>query len=166
MTAKSSALLALALVAGCRSSPKEGVSERRAYAQLTKESTLVDLGRERPTSRAEMDRAAGWAVFGDGGAQGLGMKEGVGFGVAHDTKTGAETYLRMHRPEDAGPPCRVVLVFAGEKAFRDFVAYGGKFDGQPPAGVEVYQFFADGLAPSPEIVGTSFVRDKELDAGK
>ena len=168
MTVKTSVLLASALAvvaaASCRSTDDAAVAERRAYAQLTKETTLVALEKDVPNARARIDSAAGWAAFSDGGAAALGMKDGVGFGVAHDNRTKAETYLRMKRPEDAGAACRLLLVFADAKAFAQFVATGGKFDGPPPAGVDVFQFFGDELAPEPQVAGTSFSRDAALNA--
>jgi hypothetical protein len=165
-SAWSSPFLAVVLLAAaCASSAPPGLSERRAYAELTKATTLAELDRARPDVRAQMSRAAGWAVFADGGAPALGMKDGVGFGVAHDNKTGAETYLRMRRPE-GGRPCRLVLVFADVKPFAQFVAVGGRFDGAPPEGVEVYQFLGPDPVVPPETAGTSFSLDPDLNRGR
>lgn len=163
MTAKASLLLAFVLVVGCRSAPPEDVTDRRAFAQFAKEAVVAELEATVPTAHDELARAAGWAVFSDGGADVLRMKQGVGFGVAHDNATKEETYLRMRRPEGAGPACRLVLVFADKKTFARFAKDGGAFDGPPPAGVNVYQFFGTELAPTPEVAGTSFVREREMD---
>jgi hypothetical protein len=153
--------VAVVLLVSCRSAPDDALSARRAFAQTAKDATLDELAHASPEARARVAKAVGYAVFSETGASAFGARPGVGFGVAHDNRTGAESYLRMKRPEDA-PPCRLVIAFADAHRFRDFAARGGAFDGPPPAGVEVWQLFAEGLAPAPEIAGTSFYLDPQL----
>jgi hypothetical protein len=155
--------------AGCgpmhRANPR---GERRAYAQVTKDTAVADLDAAVPGSRARLDEAPGWAVFSTVGARVFVGEEPGGFGIAHDTKSGAETYMRMSEPSyGAGlgsEQFRAVFVFGDEKTFRRFVDDGWEFrTDDPDPAIEVFQLTANGSElTAPTLAGTKFWRDKSL----
>jgi hypothetical protein len=159
------ALVLVAAAAACRSAAKDDASERRAYVRLLEASTLAELEKARPDVRRRLDAAAGWAVFGVGGAQALGAREGVGFGVAHVAGLG-HAYVRAKQEDAAraGETCRVVVVFDRSEPLRRLLVEGLTFGADPTPGVEAWQFFASGLAPAPDLAGVVVRRDESIDA--
>ena len=90
-----------------------------------------------------------------------------GFGVAHDTKSGTETYMRMTEPSfGAGlgsEQFRAVFVFRDEKTFREFVDKGWDFATDASGTqIEVFQLTDAGLVTDPTLAGTKFWKDREL----
>jgi len=152
--ARSIVLAAALLASACASSSRDTAPDRRAYAQLTREATLVELEKAKPGTRARIERAVGWAAFGSGGAEAFGAKPGEGFGVAHDNARNVDTYMTMTAVD--ADPFRVVIVFDDEARFRAFVRSGGAFESDLPAGVEAYCILPGGLAPASELAGTTF----------
>lgn len=150
--------------AGCMGTGRDGSGDRRAFARLAKDTALVELSKARPGSDARLAGAAGWAAFAEGGAGAFGGRPGAGLGVAHDNRTGVETYMTM-KSADADP-FRVVIVFDDAERFRAFVAGGGTLEPEQPAGVEVYRLIDGMLAPTTELAGTKFAPDAELGSSK
>lgn len=166
--ARAAVLVLCAAAAGCGSTVEaDSGGERRAYAQVTKSTTLTDLDAAAPGTGDRLAKAPGWAVFSTIGARVfLGDSPG-GFGVAHDTVTGVETYMRMSEPRlgdgAGGEHFRAVFVFRDEKTFRQFVDKGWDFASDSGAsGIDVLQLTdAGGLTP-PTLTGTKFWKDREL----
>jgi hypothetical protein len=159
---------AAALAAGCASDAAQDAGERRAYVKVLEEKTLAELEAARPEARQNLARAAGWGVFGVGGASALGARTGVGFGVAHETKSRAETYLRAkdENPDRRGETFRAIVAFDDAAAFHRLVAEGWKFGATPTPGVQAWQFFDAGLADPLDLAGVTLRRDEGLDAGR
>jgi hypothetical protein len=169
MNAARAAILAavLGVAAACSTSRSDPAAERRAFVQVTKETALADLDAARPDLRARLDAAPGWAVFSTVGARVLVGESGGGFGVARDTKSGAETYMRMSEPDggDGLRPeeFRAVLVFRDEKAFREFVDKGWDFGtGAAAPAFDVFQLRDGDLVKAPVLAGTRFWKDRSL----
>jgi len=169
LVASSSLAIVLAGAAGCGSTPgkSDPGAERRAFAQVTKETAVTDLDSAQPGTRARLDAAPGWAVFSTIGARVFVGDAPGGFGVAHDTKSGDETYMRMTVPSyGAGlgfEQFRAVFVFRDEKTFREFVDKGWDFATDVAgSGIEVFQLTEAGRVTDPTLAGTRFRRDREL----
>jgi hypothetical protein len=161
--------IVLGAASGCGSTKGKAdpAAERRAYAQVTKDTAVADLDAAQPGMRARLDAAPGWAVFSTIGARVFVGEAPGGFGVAHDTKTGAETYMRMTEPsygEGLGSErFRAVFVFRDEKTFREFVDKGWDFRTDAAGSqIDVFQLTDAGLATEPTLAGTRFWRDKGL----
>jgi len=159
---------ALGAAASCGNTHKvDPVAERRAFAQVTKDTALADLDAARPGARAKLDAAPGWAVFSTVGARMFVGEGGGGLGVARDAKSGAETYMRMSEPGDADglgqSQFRAVFVFRDEKTFREFVDKGWEFPADASGtGIDVFQLGDGGVVADPALAGTRFWRDRSL----
>jgi hypothetical protein len=158
-------LAAAALAAaGCIGTGHDSSGDRRAFARLAKDTALVELSKARPGSDVRLATAAGWAAFAEGGAGAFGGRPGSGLGVAHDNRTGVDTYMTMTSADT--DPFRVVIVFDDAERFRAFVAGGGTLESEQPPGIEVYRLIDGTLAPTAELAGTKFAPDGELGSSK
>jgi lipid-binding SYLF domain-containing protein len=171
--------------AGC-AGPEGGTpADKRRAVQQMRSDTLAKLYRVRPKARADIQRAAGYAVFSNVDVNVLLVAVGNGFGVAHDNKTGRDVYMKM-ASGGVGPGIgvkdfRAVFVFTTRKALNDFVANGWTADADADAaakldkrggavggaadiapGVKLYQLTENGLALQATIGGTKYWRDDEL----
>ncbi len=158
---------AFVVAAGCSTSKTDPPGERRAFAQVMKGTAFADLDAARPGSSAEIESAPGWAVFSTIGAKAfLGGADG-GLGLAHDGRTGAETYMRMSEPSFGfglgSEQFRAVFVFRDAKTFHRFVDKGWDFRaGEPPPEIEVFRLADGRVAPDPALSGTKFWKDRDL----
>jgi hypothetical protein len=158
----------LGAAVACGSTRKtDPAAERRAFAQVTRDTTLAELDAARPGARAKLDAAPGWAVFSTVGARMFVGEGGGGVGVAHDAKSGAVTYMRMSEPdsgEGAGQAqFRAVFVFRDEKTFRDFVDKGWQFPAdESGTGIDVIRLADGGVVADPAVGGMRFWRDRSL----
>jgi len=158
----------LGAAAACGGTHKvDPAAERRAFAQVTKETAIAELDAARPGARAKLDAAPGWAVFSTVGARVFVGEAGGGVGVARDTKSGAETYMRMSEPGDVDgfgqAQFRAVLVFRDEKTLRDFIEKGWEFETDDSGtAIEVFQLGDGGVVANPALAGTRFWRDRSL----
>ena len=99
--------------------------------------TLADLYRAQPDVRSRLESAAGHAVFSDVKVQIFTLGAGHGFGIAHDNRSGRDTYMRVAEIA-AGigigvKDLRVVFVFHDALAFRRFVQEGWEFGAEGEA---------------------------------
>jgi len=100
------------------------------------QNTLKDLYKADPKAKAVVDGAAGHAVFSDFGVKILVAGSGSGKGIAVNSKTKHETFMKMLEVQ-AGlgmgvKKFRVVFVFDNEKAFDSFVTPAGSSADKPP----------------------------------
>ena len=159
--------------------------EKRAKARKKAAETLQRLYKVRPSAQAAIKRAAGYAVFNNGGAKILIAGGGRGSGIAVDNATQQVTYMKM-REIQAGlgmgvKKFSVVFVFENKKALQDFVNGGMEFGGQTTAaakggdgggslqgaasvspGVWMYQMTDKGLALELTAKGTKYSKDDDL----
>lgn len=161
--------------------------EKRADIRKMRSDTLEKLYKVHPLAKGAIKSAVGYAVFSNIGINVIFFSAAGGSGVAHDNRTGKDTYMNM---VSGGlglglgvKDFRGVFVFATEKAFKQFVESGWDADVQADAaakagtkggafagaitvapGVELYQLTETGLALQATIHGTKYFKDKELNA--
>ena len=147
--------------------------------------TLQDLYKLEPASKAAIHKAAGYSVFNDTGTKILVVSTASGAGIAIDSKTKQETFMKMI---SAGgglgvgvTDYRVIFAFENEEALNQFLnsgwsgsaeadaaakagskggAYAGAVEVNP--GVWVYQITKNGLALSLTLQGTKYYKDDDL----
>lgn len=159
--------------------------EKQAEARKKADATLHRLYKAKPESKAAIEKAAGYAVFNNGGAKILVAGAGKGSGIAVDKATKKVTYMKM-REIQAGlgmgvKKFSVIFVFGTAKALNDFVDGGWEFGGQSTAaaksgdgggslqgatvvseGVWMYQLTDKGLALELTGKGTKYSKDDDL----
>ncbi|HEY6822160.1 MAG TPA: YSC84-related protein [Burkholderiales bacterium] len=167
----------------------ETAAERRAEINKRRSETLAKLYRVHPAAKAKIGGAYGYAVFTNLGVNLVIMSVAGGSGVAHDNKTGRDTYMKM-LSGGVGlglgvKDFRGIFVFRTQKAFRDFVEDGWEAGGHADAiaksgkdggaiegaisvapGTELYQLTENGLALEATIQGTKYFKDDDLNAAK
>ncbi len=159
-------------------------AKREAILKM-RSDTLAQLYRDHPAARADIRRAAGYAVFSDVGVNLILLSAGGGTGVAHDNRTGRNIYMKM---VSGGfgfglgvKDFRGVFVFHTAKAFKQFVDSGWEASAQADVAaksgnkggaaagaitvapdVDLYQITENGLALQATIQGTKYYRDDAL----
>lgn len=163
----------------------ETKEEKQAKARKKAEDTLARLYKAKPSARAAIKSAAGYAVFNNAGAKILIAGAGKGRGIAVDNGTKKVTYMKM-REIQAGLGMGVkkfslVFVFENQKVLDDFVNGSWEFGGQTTAaaktgdgggalqgavlaspGVWVYQMTDKGLALELTAKSTKYSKDDDL----
>ncbi len=182
-----SGLILLVALSGCQSKPKSD-SEKADMQEDTRtmvRSTLDRLYATQPKAKAAIENAAGYAVFSNFGMKILVAGGGSGEGLAVNTKTKEETFMRMAEVQ-AGLGMGVkkfslVWVFDSAEAYDNFINKGWEFGGQATAaastgdqggslqgamsvapGVWLYQLTDAGLALELTAKGTKYYRDSGL----
>jgi len=161
--------------------PKE---ERKEILDMRKD-TLNDLYKELPGAKKVIGDSIGYAVFSNIGINLLIVSTANGSGVAHNKKTGKDTYMKMFSAGvgiGAGvKDFRGIFVFTSKKAFNTFVNEGWQAGAQSDAaaksgdkgdalaaaidvgpGVKLYQLTESGLALQATIQGTKYWKDDDL----
>jgi len=159
--------------------------EERAAVHKMEDNTLARLYAARPDTRQEIQNAVGYAVFSSGSLAVIWVSAGYGHGVAHDNRTGQETYMES---ATAGvglglgaKDYNTVFVFHDAKAFHDFITTGLDMSGNADAsaksgtkgggasgsadilnGVRIYQLTDTGLLAQAMLQGTKYWRDSDL----
>ena len=183
-----SALVALSFFTGC--GPKgDTPADKRQLVQTMKQEALNDLYTFHPDAKKSVTNSVGYAVFSNTGINLLLLSTGNGYGVAHDNKTGKETYMRMFSAGvgiGAGvKDFRGIFIFSDKEAFENFVEHGWQAGAQADAaakagekggaadsafdvapGVVLYQLTENGLALQATIQGTKYWKDDELNTEK
>lgn len=164
----------------------ETPDEQRAAIQKMHDQTMKKLYKEKPKARAQIEKAAGYAVFSNFGMKILVAGGGAGKGVAIGNKTQQKVYMKMAEIQ-AGlgfgiKKFRLVWVFLEQSDFDRFVNSGWELGGQSTVaaqvnskgadvfagavsitpGVWLYQLTDDGLALELTANGTKYYKDKEL----
>jgi hypothetical protein len=127
-------IIGLALVMpGCMRPRGASVEEKRAYVKDMREEALADLYARDPAIRGKVRAAAGYAVFSDLAGGILFLSTGQGYGIAHDNRTGQDTYMKMGEL-GAGMGLgmrhfRAVYIFHNSAHFERFVESGWEFGG-------------------------------------
>ena len=179
------AALALMLLATGLSSAKDSPDQKREKTRKMAAQTLQDLYKLQPTAQAGIEKAAGYAVFNNMGTNLLLLSTARGAGIAVDSKTKQETFMKMI---SAGAGLgvgvknyNVIFVFENEKALGQFMDSGWAADAQTDAaaktktsgaafsgavqaapGVWVYQITKKGLALQLTLQGTKYSKDDDL----
>jgi len=159
--------------------------EKQAEARKKADATLHRLYKAQPSAQAAIKKAAGYAVFNNGGAKILVAGAGKGKGLAVDNATKKVTYMKM-REIQAGlgmgvKKFSVIFVFETKDALNGFIDGGWEFGGQSTAaaktgdgggslqgavsvspGVWMYQMTDKGLALELTGKGTKYSKDDDL----
>ena len=182
-------LASLALVGSAEASvfKKEGTpDEQRADIRKASDQALKELYKAQPAARAQVQNAAGYAVFSNFGMKILVAGGGSGRGIAVDNKTKKETFMKMAEVQ-AGlglgiKNFRLVWVFEKKSDLDRFINSGWELGAQGTAsakvagqgasafqgavsvtpGVWLYQLTDDGLALELTAKGTKYYRDDAL----
>jgi lipid-binding SYLF domain-containing protein len=160
-------------------------AEKQAEARKNAQQTLAKLYQARPSARAAIKAAAGYAAFSNFGMKILLAGGGKGQGIAVDNKTQKVTYMKMLEVQ-AGlgmgvKKFRTIFVFETKEALDRFVNSGWEFGGQATAaaksgdkggsyqgavqvmpGVWMYQLTDKGLALELTGKGTKYYKDDDL----
>ncbi len=178
---KLAALLAFAGVLLAKDSPDEKREKIRKMAT----ACLTDLYKLEPASRGAIQNSAGYAVFDNMGTNLLLLSTARGSGLAIDSKTKQETFMKMiSAGVGLGVGIKdydVVFVFETNEALRHFLDSGWSGETQADAaaktsksggaysgaasiapGVWVYQITKKGLALQVTIQGTKYSKNDDL----
>lgn len=178
-------VFALGLTCALPAIAKDSKEEQRAEVRKTSQQILNQLYRVRPSTKAAVAAAAGYAVFSNFGMKILFAGGGTGSGVAVNNASRKEIFMKMVEVQ-AGlglgvKKFRVVFIFESEAAFNEFVNSGWEFGGQATAaasydkkgsayqgaasvmpGVWMYQLTDEGLALELTGKGTKYYKNDEL----
>ena len=180
-----SALLAFSLATVAGKALSETIAEQRAEIQKMRVTTLERLYKVHPAARADVQKAAGYAVFSNVGINLILLSAAGGSGVAHDNRSGKDVYMKML---SGGfgiglgvKDFRGVFVFSSTEKLNQFTNSGWEASAQADAaakagnkggaaagaitvapGVNLYQLTENGLALQATIQGTKYFKNDEL----
>ena len=178
-------VFAVVLVTAAVLSAKDTPDQKREKSRQMAAQTLQDLYKLQPAAQGAIQKSAGYAVFSNVGVNVLLLSTAHGVGIAVDSKTKQETFMKMISA-GAGlgmgaKDYRVIFVFENEKALGQFLNSGWAADAQTDAaaktgtsgaaysgavqvtsGVWVYQITKKGLALQLTLQGTKYSKDDEL----
>ena len=173
------------LLAASVSIAQDKNEENRQKIRKMATQTLQELYKLEPSSQAAIQKSAGYAVFKNMGTNLLLLSTAHGAGLAVDSKTKQETFMKM---VSAGggvgvgmKDYRVIFAFATNDAFNQFLNSGWSGSGQADAaakagekggaysgaaevapGVWVYQFTKNGVVAQLTLQGTKYYKDDDL----
>jgi lipid-binding SYLF domain-containing protein len=182
---KIATLLAATLLAAGWASAKDSPAEKKEKTRKMASETLADLYKLHPAAQGAVQKSAGYAVFSNLGVNVLLLSTARGSGVAINSKTKQETFMKMISAGagiGAGvKDFRAIFLFETEKALTGFVNSGWDAGGQADAaakagkeggaysgatsvapGVWVYQITKNGLALQATLQGTKYYKDDDL----
>lgn len=159
--------------------------EARAEIQKMRATTLERLYKVHPAARADVQKAAGYAVFSNVGINLILLSAAGGSGVAHDNRSGKDVYMKM---VSGGfgiglgvKDFRGVFVFSTTEKLNQFTNSGWEASAQADAaakagdkggaaagaitvapGVNLYQLTENGLALQATIQGTKYFKNDDL----
>lgn len=160
-------------------------AQKQAKVRQIADQTLAKLYQARPSAKATIKAAAGYAAFSNTGMKILVTGGGRGQGIAFDNRTRKVTYMKMIEIQ-AGlgmgiKKFRTIFVFETKDAMDQFVNAGWEFGGQATAaaktgdkggayqgavsvmpGVWMYQLTDKGLALELTGKGTKYYKDDDL----
>lgn len=178
-------ILVVALLSAVIVSAGDDKEKKRDKSRKVAAQTLEELKKLQPTSKDAIEKAAGYAVFNNMGANLLLLSTARGAGIAINNASKQETFMKMISA-GAGlgigvKDYRVVFVFqkadalnrfldsgwsgsaqadAAAKAGKSGGAYSGAVEVDP--GVWVYQITKNGLALQLTLQGTKYYKDGDL----
>ena len=177
-------LVVMLLVVGVATG-KDSPDQKREKTRKMASQTLQDLYKLQPTAQGGIQKAAGYAVFNNMGTNLLLLSTARGAGIAVDSKTKQETFMKMISA-GAGlglgvKDYRVIFLFENDKALSHFLGSGWSGSAQADAaakagkkggaysgatevspGVWVYQITKNGLALQATLQGTKYYKDDDL----
>jgi lipid-binding SYLF domain-containing protein len=180
------ALLSLALVS-CATTPSSTAdkAEKQASVRDMANKTLSDLYAKNPAAKAEIAKAAGYAVFSDFGFKFVWLGGAGGSGLAVNNVTKQETFMKMVEFQPGlglgAAKFRLVFVFATQEALNSFVTSGWeaganamasaktKTEGGALAGavtvskdVKMFQLNDEGAIAGVSVTAAKYYKDQDL----
>lgn len=182
-------ILAVLLLVGCAKG--DTPAEQRNHIQLMRQQTLSTLYAQDGSTRQEVARSKGYAVFTNVNNNLLVLSAGSGYGVLRDNRTGRDTYMKM---ATAGmgigmgiKKFQAVIIFNDAAALDRFITTG--FDASAQADlaaksaddgkvvvseaanadfqkVKMYQLTEQGLAAQATMQGYKYWPDDELNGSR
>ena len=172
------------LIGGCASTgSKTPEQQRRAVIEM-KEGVLQELYEMKPSVKAQIAAAPGYAVFSNANISVILASFSGGYGVVKNNSTGKHTFMKMGELGvglGAGvKDFRVVFVFHQPDSMNRFIEKGWVFGGQADAAakasekgvaiggeavfdnVTVYQLTESGLSLQATLKGTKYWKDASL----
>jgi lipid-binding SYLF domain-containing protein len=164
---------------------KDDKAKKQAEIRKTVNETLNRLYKLQPTSKAAIEKAAGYAVFSNFGVKIFVAGSGSGKGIAVNNATKKETFMKMLEIQ-AGlgigvKKFRLVWVFLTDAALNGFINSGWELGSQATASAKyddkgggvagavaiskdiwLYQLTDDGLAVELTAKGTKYYKDDDL----
>jgi len=179
------ALLVLALaLTGCSPGGRLTNAEKIQAINTMADETLQRLYTEKPSTKDEVKKAAGYAAFSNANVNIIFASGGGGYGVVVDNATGKKTYMKMGSGGIGlglgAKDYRQVMIFNTQDALKKFIysgwVFGGHADAAAKAGdkggeasgegaigeVKVYSMTESGLALQATVTGTKYWKDDEL----
>lgn len=158
--------------------------ERKQAIQSMRQDVLNELYSIKPDTQAQINNAAGYAVFSNANVNVIFASFGGGVGVVRSNNSNRDTYMRMGEIGiglGAGvKDFRAVFVFHDSEALDRFmdlgVSVGGQADAAAKAGdlgaavsgeavidnISIYQLTQSGLALQATVKGTRYWKDPDL----
>lgn len=182
------AMLTLFLVMfACSTTPKtqpEKDTARDSIRAMTQQ-TLVDLYKKEPAAKGAVAGSTGYAVLSDFGFKIMFMGGAHGKGMAVDSATKQETFMKMMELQPGlgvgAEKFRLLFIFETPEAYNKFVTSGWEFGADALAaaksesegggvagavtfreGVKMYQLSETGAIVGVSITGAKYYRDKDL----
>ncbi len=183
-------IAALLIIAGLSTSllgGKDTPDQERGKIRKMSATTLTDLYKLEPGAQAAIQKSAGYAVFNNMGTHILLVSTARGAGVAVDSKTKQETFMKMISA-GAGvgigvKDYRVIFVFETPQSFANFLTSGwagsaeadaaakanksgGAYSGAAMIAPDVYayQITKNGLALQLSLQGTKYSKNDDLNS--
>ncbi|MDB4260923.1 YSC84-related protein [Porticoccaceae bacterium] len=178
------AITALIFVSACSNNPSKTPIEKRQIIIDMRNQVLQDLYKIKPDVKAQINSAAGYAVFSNAKINLIFASFGAGHGVVRNNNSGQNTFMKMG---EAGlglgigiKDFRAVFVFHSRDGLTQFVEDGWTFGVNADAAakasekgaavggeatfdnITVYQLTESGLALQATVKGTKFWQDSEL----
>ena len=180
-----STLATMIFLAGALAFADDSPEEKKDKTRKMVSETLKDLYKLEPGAQAEVKQAAGYAVFNNTGANLLLLSTARGAGMALNSKSKKETFMKMVSAGAGGglgvKDYRVIFVFENDQALSQFLDSGWSGSAQADAaakagdkgsaqsgalevapGVWVYQITKNGLALQLTLQGTKYYKDDDL----
>ena len=181
-----SLIATLTILGGCAGAKGNTKPEKISNIHQMRNTDLAELYKLAPSAKQHISNAYGYAIFDNIGINLLLVSTGQGYGVAHNNRTGKDTYMKMF---SAGvgvglgvKDFRGTFVFQNKGVFDQFVNTGWSAEAQVDAaakvdkkaggavslaidvapGIKLYQITKNGLAAQATIQGTKYWKDKEL----
>lgn len=177
-------LLFAFFLTGCATTKGTTTQDKRQAIHDMRKETLSDLYRVRPQAKSEIAKAPGYAVFSDANVNVIFASFGGGYGVAHNNKTGKQTYMKMG---EVGiglglgvKDFRAIFIFHDENTMNHFIDSGWEFGAHADAAakasdkgaavggevlvdnITIYQLTESGLALQATVKGTKYWKDDAL----
>ena len=178
-------LLVLSVVlAGCSPGKKLTTPEKKDAINTMADETMQRMYTEKPSTKDEIAKASGYAVFSNANVNIILASASGGYGVVVDNATGKKTYMKMGSGGvglglGAKDYCQI-MIFSTPDSMNKFIlsgwAFGGHADAAAKAGdkggdaggegiigdVKVYTLTESGLALQATVTGTKYWKDDEL----